>query len=154
MNKKEFEKRVRSIKNVVCENMNGVTLENPRIWFGKPVTNVFAYGITCERCMEQNLMKGERKTTFMSDLSIAEFMGGADAVFDTIRNAMTSWRDDEEYMAEFILCCNFKSWEHHGRGNMMWCKFWAIVYELVRDLVYDYYEGDEEKTHYVWEYLD
>lgn len=154
MNKKEFTSRLREIISAAKEQFIGTKFEAVNNWMGTPV-NVFQYAATSERCMERNLAEcgKERKTTFMSDLSIGEWYG-LRGVFNTIKNAMTSWRDDEKYMAEFVLCLNWKAWEHDARQNTNWVKFWSVMYELVRDLMYDYYEGDEEKIRYLWEYLD
>lgn len=154
MEKKEFNSRLREIINTAKEQFIGTKFEAVNNWMGMSV-NMFQYGATSERCMENNLAQcgKKRKTTFMSDLSFGEWCG-LRGVLDTIKNAMSSWKDDEEYMAEFVLCCNWKAWEHDARKNTNWAKFWSIMYELVRDLMYDYYEGDEEKTRYLWEYLD
>lgn len=154
MEKKEFNSRLREIISTAKEEFVSTKFEAVNNWMGMPV-NLFQYAATSERCMERNLAEcgKKRKTTFMSDLSTGEWFG-LKGVLDTVKNAISSWRDDEEYMAEFVLCCNWKAWEHDARKNTNWAKFWSVMYELVRDLMYDYYEGDEEKTRYLWEYLD
>lgn len=157
MTKKEFCKRIDEIFVTVGREMNGVKLESVSMWNGRRVPSVFAYAAACERGMEVNLdaIKGcKRRTTFTADLSIGEWCDGWRGVFDTVRRAMTEWRDNVEYMSEFVLCVNWKSWEHFGRENHMWAKFYGLLYEGVRDLMYDYYEGDDEKTSYMWRYLD
>ena len=157
MKKNEFGARLNSIFRAVAKEMNGVQLECVNTWPGHTFDNIFHYAATSEKCMEMNLAEisgRERKTTFMSDLSIGEWAGGWRGVFETTENAVRSWRDNVEFMAEFVLCVNWKSWEHHGRGNVNWSRFYALLFEGVRDLMYDYYEGDDEKTSYFWEYLD
>lgn len=156
MNKMEFNKKVTTgLAQLMCVNTE--PMERVSNWMGETIPNVFAYGAISERCMERQLaeLKGcKRMTTFMSDLSVGEWCEGRKGVLDTCKNALKSWKDDEKYMAEFVLCVNWKSWEHHARGNKEWTKFYSLLYELVRDLVYDYYEGDEEKTSYLFNYLD
>ena len=157
MNKKEFTKRLRAVCSAVAKELDGVQLESVNMWQGHEFKSVFHYAATSEKCIERNLAETsgrERKTTFMSDLSVGEWVSSWNGVFDTTLNAATSWRDNVEYMAEFVLCLNWKSWEHHGRGNVNWSRFYALLFEGVRDLMYDYYEGDKEKTSYFWEYLD
>lgn len=155
MEKSEFKIRLNEIVTATNNAFNGVVFESVANWFGTPV-NAFQYAATSERCMERQLedLKGdERKTTFMSDLSLGEWCGMKGAL-DTVKNAVSSWKDDEVYMAEFVLCVNWKAWEHDARGNSNWVRFWSFVFEHVRDLMYDYYSGDDEKTRYLWEYLD
>ena len=156
MEKSEFKSRLNEIITATNDAFNGVVFESVAFWMGQKMPNVFVYAATSEHCMERQLkdLKGEeRKTTFMSDLSIGEWCGMKGAL-DTIKNAVSEWRDDVEYMAEFILCVNWKAWEHAARENKNWVNFWSFVYEQVRDLMYDYYSGDDEKTRYLWEYLD
>lgn len=154
MEKKEFNSRLREIISTAKEEFVGTKFEAVNSWFGTPV-NVFQYSATSEHYMERQLSEcgKERKTTFMSDLSTGEWFG-LNGVFDTVKNAVSSWKDDEEYMTEFVLCLNWKAWEHDARKNTNWAKFWSVMYEQVRDLMYDYYEGDEKKTRYLWEYFD
>lgn len=157
MNKSEFCKRIDEILLTVGREMNGIKLEPVNMWNVQEVPNVFAYAATCEHCVERQLedLKGcERKTTFTADLSIGEWVSGWSGVFDTLRRCMVEWRDNVEFMSEFVLCVNWKAWEHHARQNFMWAKFYSLLYEGVRDLMYDYYEGDEDKTSYMWHYLD
>lgn len=155
MTKKQLTKRCNGIVTLMKHTFDGVVMEKVNNWMGRPV-GVFEYAAISEHCMERQLQETsgrERLTTFMSDLSMAEWYG-IKGVLDTFENAVTSWCDDEKFMAEFVLCVNWKSWEHHARKNTEWMKFYSILYENVRDLVYDYYKGNKEKTSYVWSYLD
>lgn len=157
MNKKQFDARIKEFCGMVLRELDGARLEPVNDWCGTKLTNVFQYAMTSERCMEKNLaeLKGcKRKTTYMHDLSIGEWCEGYKGVFMTVRNSMLERRDDVEYMAEFVLCVNWKSWEHYNRNNMNWSRFYSLLYEYVRDLMYDYYEGDEEKSSALFEYLD
>lgn len=157
MKKNEFSKLLRISFAQALQACEGVKLEPVNLWNGERIGSVFMYGAISEKCMERQLkeLKGlDRKTTFMSDLSIAEWCGGYKALLDTIKNCMLSWKDDETYMAEFVLCVNWKAWEHNARGNAGWSRLYSALYEVVRDLTYQYYEHDKKKTAYVWEYLD
>lgn len=156
MTTNEFQSEVNKIIRLMNEQFNGTKMEAVNTWCGQPLRNVFQYAATSEACMENNLAQvgKERHTTFMSDISIGEWCDGIHGVLDTIKRAMNEWHDNEEYMAEFILCVNWKAWEHHGRKNPEWTKFYSCLYDNVRDLMYDYYADDEEKTSYLYEYLD
>lgn len=157
MTKREFRSGLHEVVTALQEECKGKFTEPVCDWMGKKMPNVFVYAATSEHCMEHQLreLKGEeRKTTFMSDLSIGEWVSGVNGVIDTIKRAVSEWCDDEEFMAEFILCLNWKAWEHHARGNSMWAVFYSSAYERIVDLIYDYYDGDKEKTSYLWRYLD
>ena len=156
MEKKEFSSRLRDVITKTENAFNGVKFESVASWMGQPVPNVFTYAAISERCMERQLneLKGmERQTTFMADLSIGEWCG-VSSTLDTIKRAVSEWRDNETYMAEFVLCCNWKAWEHDARKNTQWTKFWSFVYEQILNLMYDYYGNDVVKQRYLWEYLD
>jgi hypothetical protein len=154
MTKKELSKRLSGLSQFM--SVNEAPMERVSNWMGTAIPNVFAYGAVSERCMERQLAEAGKKriTTFMSDLSIGEWVEGRKGVLDTCKNAISSWKDNEQYMAEFVLCVNWKSWEHAARKNVEWSKFYSLLYEWVRDFVYDYYEGNDEKVSYVWSYLD
>lgn len=160
MTKQEFNTKVNDIVTAMNDLMQGRTLENVSMWFGQRVPNVFAYGATSEAAMERMLSENghERKTTFMSDLSIAEWctcaQGNVKEFMQSYKNIMRNWRDSVEFMSEFVLCVNWKSWEHYERGNNEWARFYSFLYNYTRDLMYEYYEGDEEKTAYMFDYLD
>lgn len=152
MTKKEFNKRLNDLQDFMT--INELPMERVNTWGGQLLPNVFAYGATSERCMEQNITKGEREFTFMFDLSVAEWMEDKQGVLDYLKQAISEWKDNEHAMAELILSVNFKSWEHAARENHQWGYLYSELFYYVRDLTYDYYENDKEKTSYVWEYLD
>ena len=154
MTKEDFNSKLATISQFM--SVNDAPMERVNNWMGQTIPNVFSYGATSEHCMEIHLAETgkERKTTFMHDLSIGEWCEGKFGVVDTCYRAMKEWKDYEDYMAEFVLCVNWKAWEHHARGNKEWCKFYSLLYEFVRDLVYEYYEDNSEKTAYVYNYLD
>lgn len=69
------------------------------------------------------------RTSFYSDLSIGELIGGAEGVRDTYRRVCQEWRGNVEYYTEFVLCLNSKIWQHYKTNEPL-----ARVYnELWRD---------------------
>lgn len=124
--------------------------------------NVFNYAAWCERNFEKNLHEDyTRKTTFTSDISIAEwyvYMEGIEAVTDTIYRCVTEWKDNIEFFAELIIAVNMKSWEHHARGNQKWSSMYAELYYVVKDLFFEWYDDDNEKKseaiQYYFDYVD
>ena len=155
MTKQDYCKRVNSLISETMTECAGIQLTGANMWMGQRIPTPFHYGAISEHYMEKQLQENgkERKTTFMSDLSVGEWYGSR-GLFDTIKNATKSWKDDEIFMAEFVFCINWKAWEHDARGNTGWCRLYSVLYEKIRDLVYDYYEGNDEKTAYLYEYLD
>lgn len=73
--------------------------------------NIFQFSACNEKYFEDILADcgKERKTTFFSDLSIADWYGEK-SIRDTYRNVCKSWIDNAEYFTEFILCLNHKAW--------------------------------------------
>ena len=156
MTKQVFNTKVHDVVEAMKDVMKGRQVEDARHWDGKHIYGVFEYAAICEGTMERQLHNNghERKTTFMSDLSIGEWCEGVEGVLDTWKRVMLYWKDDVAYLSEFVLCVNWKSWEHYERGNNEWARFYSFLYDYTRDLAYDYYEGDEEKTSYMFDYLD
>ena len=148
----ELKKRIEGLSS--ANTINDFPMEDCHNWFGNKC-NIMQYGATSMYNMEKQLAENghERKTTFMADLSLAEWYD-KESVIKTVQDAIRLYKDDEEWMAELVLCVNWKAWEHAARKNTQWGIFYSALYELVRDLVYDYYDGDEQKTSYVWSYLD
>lgn len=167
MKANEFEKRVNAVVAKLKKTTDSRAAEDVSIWWkGQKLKNVFQYAATSESCMVANMATGKvvvyqgkeypvkRRTTFMQDFCIAEWCGGVKAVLDTFKQASTEWKDNPIYMAELILVLNFKVWEMHARHYTTWGLLYNDLFYSLRDIVYDYYEGDEEKVSYVWHYLD
>lgn len=118
--------------------------------------NVFEYAATCERKFEMALSdcgNYKRKTTFYSDLSIAEWYGAKD-VIDTYRRVMKEWLDNIEYITEFVLCLNWKCWEHHGKNNMTMSQMYSELYYKSVDKALEHYKGDRKALDYYYEVTD
>lgn len=122
----------------------------------------FTYGAWCERNFEMNLREDyERKTTYTSDFSIAEWcvpVEGMNAIASTLRNALTNWRDNVEWFAEILLVINMKAWEHHARGNQNYSQMYSELYLMAKDLYFDWFDGDNKQHNdamqYYYDYVD
>ena len=94
MTKKDFNQRVKEMCDFVkahkYDAIGGELIQ-------RNIRDPFTYGAWCERNFEMNLREDyERKTTYTSDFSIAEWcvpVEGMSAIADTLRNALTNWRD-------------------------------------------------------------
>lgn|SRR5574344_1144866 len=159
MTKKEFNQRVSEmcayVKHHEYDNMRDELVQ-------RNIHNPFVYGMWCEKNFEANLRDDyERKTTYTSDFSIAEWcvpIEGMNAVADTLRNALQSCRDDIKFFAEIIIVLNMKSWEHAARKNSNYCKIYSDLYYMVRDLYLDWFDKDNKQhdkaMDYYYNYVD
>ena len=123
--------------------------------------NVFNYAAWCEKNFERNLREDyERKTTFTSDLSIAEWCESMEsgAVLDTLYHCLKEWHDNIDYFAELIIATNMKSWEHAARKNPEWSAFYADLYYVIKDLYFEWFDEDNKNYHkainYYYDYVD
>jgi hypothetical protein len=75
--------------------------------------DIFEYAAKNEICFEQFMesVGKTRKTTFFSDLSIAEVYG-VNNIKDTYKRVMKSWGKNLEYMCEWVISLNQKIWQH------------------------------------------
>lgn len=118
--------------------------------------NVFQYANLCERMFEDNLgsLTGyERKTTFYSDLSIAEWFG-IDSVRETYDRVMKEWIGDVEYITEFVLCLNWKCWEHYNNNNQNLSELYKYLYRKADEHFLEHYKNDRKAIDYYYEVTD
>jgi hypothetical protein len=75
---------------------------------------IFEYAAANEMCFEQFLesVGKTRKTTFFSDLSIAECYGVGE-VTDTYNRVMEGWGKSLDFMCEWVIALNQKIWQHY-----------------------------------------
>ena len=159
MTKKEFNQRVSEmcayVKQYECDNMRNELVQ-------RNIRDPFSYGAWCEYNFERNLREDyERKTTYTSDFSIAEWcvpVEGMQAIASTLRNTLTNWRDSIEFFAEIIMVLNIKSWEHHARGNNNYSALYSELYYAAKDLYFEWFD-EENKDHdkamqYYFDYID
>lgn len=126
------------------------------------IRDPFTYGAWCERNFEMNLREDyERKTTYTSDFSIAEWcvpVEGMSAIADTLKNALDNWKDDVEWFAEILLVVNLKSWEHAARGNNEYGKMYSELFYMVQALYFDWFDSDNKQhdkaMDYYYQYVD
>lgn len=159
MTKKDFNQRVSEmcayVKQHEYDNMRNELVQ-------RNIRDPFSYGAWCEKNFEANLREDyERKTTYTSDFSIAEWcvpVEGMQAIASTLRNALMNWRDDVEFFAEIIMVLNMKSWEHAARNNNKYGQMYGDLYYLVRDLYFDWFDEDNkqhgEAMEYYYDYVD
>ena len=84
----------------------------------------------------------ERKTTFASDFGIADAFG-IDAVNDTYKRALESWKTDIEYMTELSLALNWACWYHYEKGNTELSMLYSDLYHDCDNYVLDHFTGDD-----------
>lgn len=156
MTNKEFNQRVKEMLANV-EPRKFETMHEDKV----ACKNVFNYAAWCEVNFEKNLREDyKRKTTFTSDLSIAEWCESQErgAVLDTLYRCLKEWHDNIEYFAELIIAVNMKSWEHHARKNPEWSAFYADLYYIVKDLYFDWFDESnpksEDAANYYYDYVD
>lgn len=159
MTKKEFNQKVSDmcayVKQHKYDDMRDELIK-------RNIRNPFTYGAWCERNFEANLREDyERKTTYTSDFSIAEWcvpVEGMKAIASTLRNALTNWRDSIEFFAEIIIVLNMKSWEHHARGNQNYSQMYSELYFMAKDLYFDWFDKDNKQHNnamqYYYDYVD
>ena len=119
--------------------------------------NVFTYAARCETMFENYLKNAsgyERKTTFYSDLSIAEWCGGEKAVKETCNRVMKEWIDDIDYITEFVMAVNIKSWQHYENDKQELSKLYSTLYHQSFDKVLKHYEGNQEAISYFLTTID
>lgn len=137
------------IANIASETKTEDLSEELRT-FGSPL-QLAAWS---ERNFELNLREDyKRKTTFMSDFSIAEWYSKS-ALVDTLKRAVSEWKDNIEYMAEMILVLNSKSWEMDSRLHDGWCRLYSELYYAFKDFYFDYFKGNDEAMQYYYDYID
>lgn len=82
------------------------------------------------------------KTTFYMDFSIADSYG-INAVKDTYRRVFSDWRSDVVYLTELVMVLNWKSWEHHSKGNESLVALYSELYYACREYALDNLSSEE-----------
>lgn len=134
--------------------------------------NVFQYGAICEKNWEQNLanMSGyERKYTFYSDFSIAEFcevwMRDRGAIVDTFNRVIESWGSSIEAMSEIVMVLNHKIWAFHDGVDSSYLKcnetnrdkiarLYDKLYRKAENFVYEKFGEDKDAMRYYYRVID
>ena len=88
----------------------------------------------------------EPKTTFWTDFSIAD-MFGVEGVKDTYNRAKDEWQDNIEYMAEFAMALNHKSWQHNEKNQVL-CGLYSGLWIEIDNFIYEHFKDNEEAISY------
>jgi hypothetical protein len=80
-------------------------------------------------------------TTFYEDFSIADLFG-TDAIRDTYKRAMESWKDDYEYLTELVMALNWKIWEHYEK-NDEYAELYNELWGEADEYAVEHLKGDE-----------
>ena len=159
MTKKDFNQRV----SEMCDYVKAHKYDNMRDELvQRNIRDPFTYGMWCEKNFEMNLREDyERKTTYISDFSIAEWcvpVEGMNAIADTLSNALSNWRDSIEFFAEIVIVLNMKALEHHARGNGEYSRLYSELYLMAKDLYFNWFDKDnkqhEKAMEYYYNYVD
>lgn len=159
MTKKDFNSRVKEMCDFIKAHKYDAIAGELIL---RNIRDPFTYGAWCEKNFEANLREDyERKTTYTSDFSIAEWcvpIEGMSAIASTMRNALQNWRDSIEFFAEIIIVLNLKSWEHAARKNNQYAQMYSDLYYMVRDLYFDWFDSDNKQhdkaMEYYYDYVD
>lgn len=97
----------------------------------------------------------QRITTFYADLSIAEYYemsGQSGAIKDTFNRVCAEWINDYKFFTEFILCLNWKIWEHYEKHDTI-ARLYNDLWEKAQELFFNAYgeegkENEEALTYY------
>lgn len=82
-------------------------------------------------------------TTFYMDFSVAEVGGFERPILDTFMRGMDMWKDVYTYLTELAMVVNWKSWEHHNKGDMRLAEVYAKLYYIARNYALDNLSGEE-----------
>lgn len=121
------------------------------------MANIFAIAMGYELGFENysKEMSGyERKTTFVSDLVLAELVSGVKGVKDTYKRVTKSWLSDLTYYTEFVMALNWLCWARYNEGKTEISKLYSDLFYEAKDALYNKFEGDKEAISYIFNTLD
>lgn len=113
------------------------------------VRNPLVYPTSAEQWWRKNLemMSGyEPKTTFFSDLSIAECFG-IDAINDTYNKAIKEWGNNIIYMTELTLCLNHKIWQLYKIDEPC-AKVYDALWRKACEYVINHFKDEKDLSYY------
>ena len=118
------------------------------------INKVFQYA-AANQCLFEEYWQGcghERKTTFFSDLSIAELFG-VDSIQDTYARVMKEWINNLVFITEFIACLGVKASQWAGKNESL-CGAYSHLYAIGCDQFYKHYANNEDAKSYFFEMTD
>lgn len=89
----------------------------------------------------------EFTTTFPMDFAIADRFG-IKAVKDTYNRAFKEWKDDVQYMIEFVTTLNMKCWYWHEQGNIELSEVYSDLYYKAHYACLEHFKGDKARYYY------
>ena len=117
-------------------------------------SNVLAYSNACAAMFARNMrdMGKETKTTFFSDMSIAEWYGEK-GILDTYNRVMGAWLDNIEYITEFYMVLNHKIWQLYEKYEDL-AKVYNDLWEKCGNAIDEHYKDNEEALSYFYRVTD
>jgi hypothetical protein len=109
------------------------------------INNVFTFSAVKQKMFSDTLkeMSGyETKTTFFSDLSIAEWYGNL-SIIDTHKRIIKEWFKNTEMFTEYVMALNHQCWFWYNNGNTQLSKLYSDLYYETRNKVLDNYKGKD-----------
>lgn len=94
----------------------------------------------------------EPKTTFWNDFSIAD-MFGVNGIKDTYNRAKEGWKDNIEYMTEFAMVLNHKSWQHNEKNQVL-CGLYSELWIEIDNFIFEHFKDNEEALNYYMSVTD
>ena len=88
------------------------------------------------------------QTTFINDFRIANAFG-IGAIQDTYDRAFNEWKNNVDYMKEFVLALNWHCWREWEKKNTTISKFYSELYYTAHEYCLDHFKGKELE-----EYID
>lgn len=101
---------------------------------------------------QMSLYGKESKSTFYSDLTIAECCG-EDAIKDTYKNVIKSWLDNIEMISEFYIALNWKIWELY-ESNEPLAKLYDSLWDDCYIKITEHYKDNKEALRYFYDFVD
>ena len=94
------------------------------------------------------------KTTFWTDFTIAENCC-ADAIKETAQRCFNEWKTNIEYLTEFIMVLNHKSW-YWNEKNDEYMELYSNLYHKYDNLAIKYIQKNmrKEDLNYYFQTLD
>jgi len=98
-------------------------------------------------------MGSTQLTTAFNDFSVAEKFG-INAVKDTFKKLVDFCKTDYKYLTELEIVTNKKCWKKYYDDETELSQLYSDMYYEVRDLFYELFGNDKEKSTYHFELTD
>ena len=117
-------------------------------------TNVLRYANANETMFKRVMgdLGYEPKTTFFSDMSIAEW-NGVKGIKDTYNRVMVEWLDNIEYITEFYMVLNHKIWQLYEKYEDL-ARVYNDLWEKCGNAISEHYKDNEDALSYFYRVTD